>query len=176
VVIAGNTLHWIPGNPVEDGSLELFSPPYLFKETSRPLVDHLDSTNLSYDSDLGIHWVSFTLPAPEIDRVVLIRPSSVTHTNNMEQRLVELVVTEETEGFLKVKTPATGRLLHQVSISCSSSAVTAFPREASGSGWHRSCRTESSCMLPVRFSCNCCPPRDLGATFRVALPPNPSTT
>ena len=52
-----------------------------------------------------MHWGSPTLPLPQIDRVVLMRPSSVTHTNNMEQRLLQLQVSSAADQELTVLSP-----------------------------------------------------------------------
>jgi hypothetical protein len=108
ILIAGNTEHWNPGNPVEDGTLEVFRPAYAFKQTSRPAITHLAQSTMGYGRRFTIHWTSYTVPRPQIDRVVLMRPSSVTHTNNMDQRLIQLHITAQDDATVTVTGPESG--------------------------------------------------------------------
>ena len=63
---------------------EIYSPPYLF-QGSRPQISSAPNVAF-YGSDLEIS----TTDAQGIAQVVLIRPASVTHSVNMEQRYVGL--------------------------------------------------------------------------------------
>jgi hypothetical protein len=98
-VISGNTRHWNPDNAVEEGALEIFSPPYLFQK-ERPQIRNVPGS-LSYNTTLQISHS----PSPNVDRVSLMRPSSNTHTNNMEQRLVTLEVESRRSDKLTARTP-----------------------------------------------------------------------
>lgn len=63
---------------------EIFSPPYLFKGSRPTISDAPGSTGYGQS-------FSFTSPqAADISKVALIRPGSVTHTVNTEQRYVGL--------------------------------------------------------------------------------------
>ena len=75
---------WVSGGEPEAQrrSIEVFSPGYLF-EGSRPTIQSVPST-ISYGSQFQI------VVSEIISSAVLIRPGSVTHALDMEQRYVEL--------------------------------------------------------------------------------------
>ena len=81
------------GDTADDGggsSLELYSPPYLFKG-DRPTI-----TSAPTKVQVG---QTFDVVTPDtIDRVVLMRPNAITHTCEMNARHVELVFTPITGG------------------------------------------------------------------------------
>ena len=77
--------------------LEVFSPPYLFRG-ARPLLDGVPAS-ASYGATFGV-----TASQP-IGSAVLMRPGSVTHSFNMEQRLVELVIEGQAGGQLTLTAP-----------------------------------------------------------------------
>jgi hypothetical protein len=87
VLVAGGGA---PG-PVTNTDAELFSPDYLVAPgggpTSRPSIVAVSSTDLVPGETLTID-----VAGAEIDRVTLLKAGSVTHSFNMEQRLVELPV------------------------------------------------------------------------------------
>jgi hypothetical protein len=65
-------------------SIEIFSPPYLFKG-ARPVI--------SSAPDLVHHGQSFTIESPDaasIVKVVLVRPMAVTHQTDSEQKVIEM--------------------------------------------------------------------------------------
>ena len=75
-----------------DRTIEIFSPPYLFAAdgslASRPMITAAPS--------LVHHGHQFDIQTPNptlIDRVVLVRPSSVTHQTDGEQRVIRLIST-----------------------------------------------------------------------------------
>ncbi|OGH14905.1 MAG: hypothetical protein A2687_04640 [Candidatus Levybacteria bacterium RIFCSPHIGHO2_01_FULL_38_26] len=73
---------------VDEKNYEVFSPPYLFKGP-RPIISSVPSTIQ--------HGTSFTIQTPDaanITLVSLIRPGSVTHTFDMDQRFVPLAFTQ----------------------------------------------------------------------------------
>lgn len=65
-------------------TIEVFSPPYLFRG-ARPNIDDADDT-ASYGAPFRIR----SRDAAGIDEVVLMRPMSVTHQTDTEQRRLEL--------------------------------------------------------------------------------------
>jgi hypothetical protein len=65
-------------------SIEIFSPPYLFKG-ARPVI--------SSAPDLVHHGQSFSIESPDaasIVKVVLVRPMAVTHQTDSEQKVIEM--------------------------------------------------------------------------------------
>jgi hypothetical protein len=79
---------------------EVFRPPYLFRGGPRPTI--------SWAPD-KIGWATpFHVDTPDaaaVATVVLVRPGSVTHSFNMDQRLVELEVTGRTGGAVALVGP-----------------------------------------------------------------------
>ncbi len=99
VLVAGSTGHDWPPSEIEM-DIEVLSPPYLSDEPSRPVIDQVPS-HVSYND-------TFTIRSPDaqdVESVVLIRPTSTTHTNNMDQRYVGLSILERSQDLLKVKAP-----------------------------------------------------------------------
>jgi fibronectin type 3 domain-containing protein len=89
------TVASLGSNPGARGSyqpaIEIYTPPYLFDANDQPIVDRpvigsLSSSVLGYGAPFT---VSFTAAAP-IASAVLVRLSSTTHADDMEQRLVGL--------------------------------------------------------------------------------------
>lgn len=82
---------------------EIFSPPYLFKGP-RPTIT-------TAPSDLGYGSQAFAVSTPDaasISRVALIRPGSVTHAVDFEQRYVDLAFSVTDGNTLSVTGPANG--------------------------------------------------------------------
>lgn len=79
---------------------EIFRPPYLFRGGGRPVIDSVPA-EVGYASPFAVR----TQDATDIRSVVLVRPGSVTHSFNMDQRLVELEITGRTGGRLEVEGP-----------------------------------------------------------------------
>jgi len=104
VLIAGNTERWNENNPVEEKSIELFIPDYVDSD-SRP-----ELTKVPEDILYGARFQVSTPNARAIEKVALIRASSTTHTNNMDQRYLTLdfgLIDDETLG---VDAPMSGAL------------------------------------------------------------------
>ena len=85
---------------------EVYSPPYLFKGP-RPVIDSAPSA-VAYGS-------SFVVTSPDaavIRKVALLRPGSVTHSVNFEQRYVSLTFTAGSagDGQLSVAAPSGGTI------------------------------------------------------------------
>jgi hypothetical protein len=84
-----------------DKTVEIFSPPYLFKG-SRPTITSAP-TFVSYGA-------TFSISAPNatnITRVALIKPGVDTHDNNFDQRYVDLTFTTN-GGTITATAPASG--------------------------------------------------------------------
>lgn len=79
-------------------SLEIFSPPYLFRGP-RPAI-----TSLPGDATYGARIAIGTLDV--VARVVLMRPCATTHTNDMDQRHVELAWTASAKGVHATAPPS----------------------------------------------------------------------
>ena len=114
VLVSGNTRPWNPGNPIDNKTIEIFSPPYLFRGP-QPLITWAPE-RVGYDDDLVIATPAAGYPDKDgeaanpnwIMSVALIRSSSVTHSNNMDQRFVELAIVRRDTSSLTVKSPADG--------------------------------------------------------------------
>ncbi len=78
---------------------EVFSPPYLH-DGPRPVVDTVPE-----EIHYGDAFPVGTTAAAAVDAVSLVRPGSVTHSFNMEQRLVWLVVAGRAGGSITVEAP-----------------------------------------------------------------------
>jgi hypothetical protein len=68
----------------QDGTVEIFSPPYLFRGP-RPSIATAPAT-LGYGESFSIS----TPDAGDIARVALVRPGATTHADNFDQRYVDL--------------------------------------------------------------------------------------
>ena len=81
---------------------EIYSPPYLFKGT-RPNI--LSAPNqMSYNDVISVSTTS------DVTRFSLIRLSSVTHTNNTDQRYLPVQATGNGSGSFTMVTPANANL------------------------------------------------------------------
>ena len=79
--------------------IELFSPPYMFA-TDRPAITDMPA-QITYGATFSISYTS----TADVHRVVLMRPGSVTHQINMEQRLIEVEHTRPSPTTLSVTAP-----------------------------------------------------------------------
>ena len=104
VAIAGNTYTFNPGNEIEDRTVELYSPPYLFRGP-RPEITAAPEI-VPYGQDLRVA----TPNADAIESVSLLRAGSVTHTNNMDQRHVILPIKRRERGAVVVGAPPKGTI------------------------------------------------------------------
>ena len=97
----GSQVKWLPPDPLEEMRLEIFSPPYLFKKSSRPAI--LSSPK---EIDYGTGIVVRT-PAPnQVKWVNLIRPGLTTHSFNSTQRLVDVPFTIAPPDLLNAVIPS----------------------------------------------------------------------
>lgn len=89
---------------VREMRMEVYSPPYLFRGP-RPKISSAPAT-VAYDDD-------FPIESPDscrIDRVVFIRPTSVTHHTNTDQRYLPLKWEREGNCGLRATAPANAQL------------------------------------------------------------------
>jgi hypothetical protein len=87
-------------NGTQQTMAEVYSPPYLFKG-ARPTISSAPST-----AAYGAQFNVATPQAGSIQKVVLIRPSSTTHSLHEDQRSVELSFTATSASNLRVTAPA----------------------------------------------------------------------
>jgi hypothetical protein len=105
VMVAGSQpgLNANPAFSTYDTHIEIFKPPYLFNSSggpaTRPTITSVPA-NISYGQGFTIQ----TPDAANISKVVLMRPGSVTHAFNVEQRQVGLSFTTGS-GVLNVTAP-----------------------------------------------------------------------
>jgi hypothetical protein len=89
----------LPPYDYPEHRLEVISPPYLFRGP-RPVLGDVPTT-VAY----GESFTVTTPDAPSIASAVLMRPGSITHSFNMEQRSVGLVLVGQTGGELTLQAP-----------------------------------------------------------------------
>ena len=99
VVIAGNTKSFNPANPVEEDTIEVYSPPYLFAG-SRPSLQEV-TTTVRYGNTLSLK----TPDEPNVERASLIKLSSATHSFNADQRYIHLPIVSRGAEELTVRAP-----------------------------------------------------------------------
>lgn len=99
-----------PPHPKSHFTAELYSPPYLFHGT-RPVIEPPAQADLSSEGDPKSFVLDVTLPVgDQLDRIVLLRPASVTHHFDVDQRYIELefAVTSYQEPFPQPDPPIVG--------------------------------------------------------------------
>jgi hypothetical protein len=106
VAIAGHTWEWNQAPVQLDRfEVEVLSPPYLFRGP-RPKITYVayTGTTIGYGQDITI----YTDRPADISRVALVRPGSVTHQLNTDQRYVGVAITQQSSGSVTVKAPPDG--------------------------------------------------------------------
>ena len=81
-------------------SIEIFSPPYLFREERPVIVECPEQITYGQSFSLKVDH------APHIGQVVLMRPEVVTHVTNTDQRLLELRFDVVNHEKLEIQGPA----------------------------------------------------------------------
>jgi hypothetical protein len=102
----------LPNDPLQQhfADYEVFTPPYLTAGQARPQFAGSfglpGSLTLNWDTEYAVGHAPLP-PGVLVSRVVLMRPCSVTHHSDMDQRYVELVpnLTVETVDEIVVRTP-----------------------------------------------------------------------
>ncbi len=79
-------------------SIEIFSPGYLL-DGAQPELTDLSTEEVNYNTDFTVNCNM------DLDSFVLIRPSSVTHGNNMEQRLIDIDVVSHEHDVYTLTSP-----------------------------------------------------------------------
>jgi hypothetical protein len=109
ILLPDATVMALGGNPIRgdyEGHIEIYSPPYLFKPdgkmAARPAITSIPAS-ATYGETIPVGT------AADVGRVVLMRPGAVTHSFDMEQRLVELAFTGAA-GSLRVTMPPNANL------------------------------------------------------------------
>jgi hypothetical protein len=92
-------------NEGHDPTFEIFSPPYLFWGP-RPKITAADSS-IAWGTTTTIHT---DVPADQIESVVLVRNTTITHLVDGDQRTVELRIVGRSGNSLTVATPPTGNV------------------------------------------------------------------
>jgi hypothetical protein len=90
--------------------MEVYSPPYLFSETPRPIIEEAPK-RITYGQEFDIKVSN--LPHNTKDEnlsAALLVPGSVTHCNNMSQRYVGLSIVRRSETHLTLKAPPDGAI------------------------------------------------------------------
>jgi hypothetical protein len=99
VLVSGGGRFFGRPDPTDQLSLEIYSPPYLFRG-ARPTISSAPAT-AGYNTTMSVQ----SPDAARVASVVLIRPGTVTHSFNREQRFVPLGFTRS-GSTLTVNTPA----------------------------------------------------------------------
>jgi len=101
VMTAGTDKEWNKGENIQDEyRIDVFTPPYL-QNDSGPEIQNVKE-EVQYSEEIVIE----SDQAEEISSVCLIRPSSVTHSLNTDQRYIELQIISTTKSSLTVKIPS----------------------------------------------------------------------
>jgi hypothetical protein len=104
VVAAGSTGHKWSTNPEHyEKEIEIIIPPYLKENPQRPEIIGCP-LEISYNIDFEVKITDST----EITRVVLIKNSSTTHNNNMDQRCLVVPILDQANNSLKLSSPKDG--------------------------------------------------------------------
>jgi hypothetical protein len=103
VMTAGTDQEWNKGKNIHDEyRIEVFTPPYLIERSGLPEIIKV-KLDVSYGEEIEIVCDNIV---EEIVSAALIKPSSVTHSLNTDQRYVELeIVNIKKKNLLTVKIP-----------------------------------------------------------------------
>ncbi len=88
-----------PASKMIEKSIEIFSPPYLFRGPRPGLRGHPDAITIGEPFSLDVD------PAVPVRQVVLMRPEVLTHVTNTDQRLLELFISSQGDQSLEVMGP-----------------------------------------------------------------------
>jgi hypothetical protein len=102
VMTCGTDKEWNRGREHDEYRIEVFTPPYLLKNHTsnlvRPIIKNVKA-QVSYRQDIVIE----SDQAEEITSVTIIRPSSVTHSLNTDQRCIELEIIDTKKNEIIIK-------------------------------------------------------------------------
>jgi hypothetical protein len=104
VVAAGSTGHKWSTNPEHyEKEIEIIIPPYLKDNPQRPNISYCP-LEIAYGGTFEVK----SGDSSEITKVVLIKNSSTTHNNNMDQRCLVLTILDQANDILKLSSPKDG--------------------------------------------------------------------
>lgn len=94
------------GGDIRTWDWEVFTPDYLSNGQVRPAFTVPPPTSLTFGTTYSLQYLPMP-PGLHVDRVVLMRPCSITHHSDMDQRYVELeeATTPPPPNTITVKTP-----------------------------------------------------------------------
>ena len=109
VAIAGSTGHnWVRSvfapQKYFQHNIEIVTPPKLKYDPDRPEISDDNLSHIPYNTSFKVS----TSDAKDIKKVSLIKLSSTTHNNNMDQRCIMLPIKEQTKNSLKLSSPKDG--------------------------------------------------------------------
>ena len=96
----GSQTAWLPPDLLEEERLEIFSPPYLFKKTDRPVIQDAPQ-EIHYGQAIAIR----TPQAATIASASLVAPGLTTHSFNGSQRLVDVPINRTPPNTLNATIP-----------------------------------------------------------------------
>lgn len=96
----GSQTAWLPPDPLEEERLEIFSPSYLFRKNTRPVIQ-----NAPDEVHYGQAIIIRTQQAADIVNASLMAPGLTTHSFNSTQRLVDLPIVAAPPAMLNATIP-----------------------------------------------------------------------
>ncbi len=104
MMVTGDELQQIANDPDirdgMDGSIELYEPAYLHRG-ARPALDRVPAGDLRYDAAFQVS----SSTAKDVERAVLLAPTTVTHSVNTSQRHLDLRLTGVRGDRIGLRTP-----------------------------------------------------------------------
>jgi hypothetical protein len=98
----------LAANNMKDPSLEVFKPPYLFRG-DRPSISFVQK-GIAWTESSPAAFPLHTPDAADVEKVVLVRLPSTTHTTDADMRAVELDFEQTGESLLHVTAPPNGNV------------------------------------------------------------------
>ena len=104
VITTGTDKEWNVGKEQDEYRIDVFTPPYLITTTNSSLTrPHIK--NVKQEVSYGEEVIVETNLAEEITNVTIVKPSSVTHSLNTDQRCIELDIINVKYDSLVIKMP-----------------------------------------------------------------------
>ena len=104
VITTGTDKEWNVGKEQDEYRVDVFTPPYLTTTTNSSLT-RPDIKNVKQEVSYGEDVIVETNLAEEITNVIIVKPSSVTHSLNTDQRCIELEIINVKYDSLVIKMP-----------------------------------------------------------------------
>jgi hypothetical protein len=88
----------------------MFSPPYVFDTANKPQINSINggagTPTIGYNTKFTLKYGPANGAGPvAVSSVVLVAPSSTTHSYNMNQKVIQLNFRNLADGTLEVTTP-----------------------------------------------------------------------